>query len=417
MSDPTTESKEKPDGLQLWEGSSSFVNQGRHWSSALIWITAGLFGSTVIWAFTSRIDQTISVRGRLQPAGSVKEVESPSNGVVRNVFIADGDLVKAGDPLLHVEAKGLLGRRQAIEQSIRLLSLEASALEAIIASNGDPSLLPSLPSLPPVQDVDLANKMRAARNQTQQIRSQLEQLAARTASRQESLRLQQQIANDLRPLYESGGMARNAYLSQLNSLQELTAEIASLKGERSRIIGATTAQLNGINRQQINLRSQLLSVNEQIANRSVSAPIAGTVFDLKVGPYSVVNNSQTLLKIVPANQLQATIEIPNRDIGFVKVGQPVSVAVDSFPSGEFGYVNGTLTSIGSDSLPPDRDSPQVYFPATVSLKQQTVQSGAQNLNLQSGMGVTANIKLRSRPAITILTDIFTRQVEGVKRFR
>ena len=129
--------------------------------------------------------------------------------------------------------------------------------------------------------------MRAARNQTE-IRSQLEQLAARTASRQESLRLQKQIANDLRPLYESGGMARNAYFSQLNSLQELTAEIASLKGERSRIIGATTAQLNGINRQQINLRSQLSGVNEQIANRNVTAPISGTVFDLKVGPYSVV---------------------------------------------------------------------------------------------------------------------------------
>ena len=116
----------------------------------------------------------------------------------------------------------------------------------------------------------------------------------------------------------SGGMARNAYLSQLNSLQELTAEIASLKGERSRIIGATTAQLNGINRQQINLRSQLSGVNEQIANRNVTAPISGTVFDLKVGPYSVVNNSQVLLKIVPANKLQALIEIPNRDIGFVK---------------------------------------------------------------------------------------------------
>ena len=60
--------------------------------------------------------------------------------------------------------------------------------------------------------------MLVARNQTQQIRSQLEQLAARTSSRKESLRLQKQIADDLRPLYESGGMARNAYLSQLNSI-------------------------------------------------------------------------------------------------------------------------------------------------------------------------------------------------------
>ena len=122
MSDPISNNKERPKGLQLWEGSSSFVNQGRHWSSALIWITAGLFTSSVIWAFTSRIDQTISVRGRLQPAGSVKEVESSSTGLVRKVFVADGDQVTAGDPLLRVEAKGLISRGKAIEQTISVES-------------------------------------------------------------------------------------------------------------------------------------------------------------------------------------------------------------------------------------------------------------------------------------------------------
>jgi HlyD family secretion protein len=51
------------------------------------------------------------------------------------------------------------------------------------------------------------------------------------------------------------------------------------------------------------------------------------------------------------------------------------------------------------------------------LQQQEVLAGDQQLNLQSGMGVSANIKLRSRPAISLLTDMFTRQFEGIKRFR
>ena len=44
-------------------------------------------------------------------------------------------------------------------------------------------------------------------------------------------------------------------------------------------------------------------------------------------------------------------------------------------------------------------------------------AGDQQLNLQSGMGVSANIKLRSRPVISIISDLFTKQLEGVKRFR
>ena len=58
----------------------------------------------------------------------------------------------------------------------------------------------------------------------------MKQLAIRTASRRESLRLQERMSADLSPLYESGGLARNTYLKQLNSLQELKAEIASLEG-------------------------------------------------------------------------------------------------------------------------------------------------------------------------------------------
>ena len=69
-----------------------------------------------------------------------------------------------------------------------------------------------------------------------------------------------------------------------------------------------------------------------------------------------------------------------------------------------------------DALPPDPQSPQYRFPGIVSLKEQTVVSGDQELNLQSGMGVSANIKLRSRPVISIVSDLFTKQLDGVKRF-
>ena len=131
----------------------------------------------------------------------------------------------------------------------------------------------------------------------------------------------------------------------------------------------------------------------------------------------VVSGDQAVLKIVPANRLQANVVISDADIGFVRVGLPVMVSVDSFPSGEFGYITGTLTRLGSDVLPPDQRSQQYRFPATVALEEQSVESGDQKLNLQSGMGISANIKLRSRPVISIVTDLFTKQMDGVKRFR
>jgi HlyD family secretion protein len=344
-------------------------------------------------------------------------VDSPSAGVVSRVFVKEGQQVKAGDPLFDVEAKGLASRRQAMITTIRLLELQVQGIKQILASGGDPSKFPPMLPLPLVSDPVLLSQMSAARQQIGQLRSQLEQIQARLASRRLTLKLQERIAADMSGLYKSGAMARNQYLTQLNQVQEMRSEVITLEEERERVVGQAAGQLNEINRQLLNLKAELVATREALSYRTVRAPITGKVFDARLTPQAVINADQTILKLVPANRLQASVEISDADIGFVKLGQPASVTVDSFPSGEFGYIKGTLTKIGSDALPPDAKTQQYRFPATITLQQQEVLFGQQRLNLQSGMGVSANIKLRSRPVITLLSDMFIKQLDGVKRFR
>ena len=161
-----------------------------------------LFGGTLIWAFTAKIDQTVTVRGRLEPSGSVREVDSPSGGVVSKVFVKDGDIIKQGEPLFDVEAKGLASRRKALETTLSFYELQARALKSILNSGGDPSRFEPLPSIPVVDDPLLNAQLTTARQQSQQFRSQLEQLASRLASRRETMRLKERIAADLKPLFE-----------------------------------------------------------------------------------------------------------------------------------------------------------------------------------------------------------------------
>ena len=408
MTDPQQlESKPLPPKIKTWEGSSAYVEQGRHWSSALIWLCAILFGGSLIWAFTAKIDQTVTVRGRLEPSGSVRDVESPSAGVVSKVFVKDGDEVINGQPLFDVEAKGLSSRRKALETTYALFELQARTLKSVLSSDGDPSRFEGLPDIPVVDDPSFNSQLNTARQQSLQFRSRLQQIAARLASRRATMKLKEQIAVDMKPLFESGAMSRNQYLLQLNQVQETRAEVATLEEERSRVIGQIASQLNQTDRRMIQIRAELVALQETISYRTVRAPINGKINDVKVSPQTVVNADKQVLKIVPANRLQARIAISDTDIGFVKVGLPVNVSVDSFPSGEFGYITGTLVKLGSDVLPPDRESQLYRFPAIVSLKEQAVQSGSQQLNLQSGMGVMANIKLRSRPVISIVSDLFT----------
>ena len=416
-SSPITEEPKPKKKLQVWDGSAAMVEQGRHWSSALIWTFALLFGSTLIWAFTAKLDQTITVRGRIVPAGRVREVESPSGGVISEVHVTEGQLIARGDALFTVEAKGLSSRRQALANTVQLLELQAQGMQGILASGGDPARLPPLPKIPTVADPDQASKLLIANQQALQMRSQLVQLANKLASTRQTLALKKAIADDMKPLFDAGGMSRNAYLEQLNRLQEIKSSVANLEEERSKVMGQVASQLNQTNRQLLGLRAELEGLKESISYRTVKAPISGQVFNTAIKRSDVVNTSEIALKIVPRNRLEASVNIQDRDIGFVKVGMPTTVSVDSFPSGEFGYITGEVKSLGLDALPPSQESQTYSFPASISLDQQEVLAGDNKLNLQSGMAVSANIKLRSRPVISIVTDMFTKQLEGVKRFR
>ena len=191
-----------------WEGSSVFVEQGRQWSSAFIWLSASMFGGALLWAFTAKVDQTITVSGKLSPISSVTVIESPSSGVVKSVFINEGDFVNTGDKLLSVESEGLSSRLETLKQSLQIIKSELEAFKALINSDGDSSSLDQLPIISQDIDPDLRQKLLSARNQTLLVATQLEQLETRITSKQRSLELLQNIADDMKPLFESGGLAR-----------------------------------------------------------------------------------------------------------------------------------------------------------------------------------------------------------------
>ena len=90
-----------------------------------------------------------------------------------------------------------------------------------------------------------------------------------------------------------------------------------------------------------------------IRYQDVRSPVDGVVFDLKpTGPGFVAQGSEPVMKIVPFSALQAKVEIESSDIGFVRVGRPADISIDSFPATDFGVLLGTVKGIGSDALPP-----------------------------------------------------------------
>ncbi len=212
-----------------------------------------------------------------------------------------------------------------------------------------------------------------------------ESTEARRLATVKSLAINQEILKRLQILSEEGAVPELQYLQQKNKIAELESKL-----KESDVI----------------LRYQ-----------KIIAPIDGMVFDLKPKtPGFVARTSEPVLKIVPLDKLKAKVEINSRSIGFVSVGKKADISIDSFPSSDFGVITGEVTKIGSDALPPNPSQNKGYrFPADINLdSQELILSNGNKLDLQVGMSLTANIKLRKVTYLQLLLSNFKDKAQSLQ---
>ena len=182
-------------------------------------------------------------------------------------------------------------------------------------------------------------------------------------------------------------------------------------GREARLRKEIEANLNRI----ASLDTEIRKAEVLLSRISVQAPISGLVFDLNVSRGDVVPGGKgvkPMLQIIPEDDLQAKIYIPNEAIGFIRKGQRADISLTAFNASDYGYLPATVQWIGSDALTPKeqqrelgQDAKGLYFPATLKLESQALTVGQRSVPLQPGMSLTADLHLRTRRFISAITDL------------
>jgi hemolysin D len=116
----------------------------------------------------------------------------------------------------------------------------------------------------------------------------------------------------------------------------------------------------------------------------------------------VVSAAQTVMEIVPDDTLEVESTIENKDVGFVRVGQPVSVKIEAFPYTRYGTIEGVVTLVSTDAVPDRRTG--LAFVAHIRIPTDHIQVGDQHIQLTPGMAVTAEIKTGHQSVASFLID-------------
>ncbi|MBE9101722.1 HlyD family type I secretion periplasmic adaptor subunit [Vacuolonema iberomarrocanum] len=294
----------------------------------------------------------------------------------------------------------------------------------------------------------------AAQLEVAQLQQQLAQAEGQLDVAEETLNIDNRILSDIEPLVEEGALARIQFLRQQQESMRGESEVTRLRQEVSRLqlaiaqaeerlsntLALTSTDIltriadnekrmaeidSEINRAIVENEKQIAEINSQLSQANLNliyqelrAPIDGMVFDIQPsGPGFVANTSEPILKVVPSDALVAEVYVTNQDIGFIEEGMQVDVRIDSFPFSEFGDIEGVVTHIGDDALPPDELYQFYRFPAKVELEEQMIEVNGREVPLQSGMSVSANIITRDRSILSIFTGRFTRGFDNFRNVR
>jgi len=113
---------------------------------------------------------------------------------------------------------------------------------------------------------------------------------------------------------------------------------------------------------------------------------------------SVATAAQPLLEIVPGDTLQVKATIDNRDVGFIREGQPAVIKVAAFPHTHYGYLKGNVVELSNDAAQDKRRGS--VFVAYVRLTSNKMWIDGRWVTLMPGEAVSIEITTGKRRVIS-----------------
>ncbi len=264
------------------------LRQSRKWSRAILWGLIGVTTGTIIWANIAKIEEAVSATGKLEPTGTVKEIQAPVGGVVKDIFVEDGQQVKLGEHLLSLDPTTANAQLDSLNKIRLSLVQENQFYQSQLREDSNRGRANAFtPSLPQSLTFAISNEMldltksraaliaenqlyraqldgtgsisrlsieqkerlvstaleldarvTTAKLEVDQFKRQLNQTQIKLVSTKDTLKMNQGILDNITPLMEDGAISKIQYFKQQEEVRNAQSEIDQLIQEGFRLQSA-----------------------------------------------------------------------------------------------------------------------------------------------------------------------------------
>jgi len=352
----------------------------------LLYVILVMFVVLLIWAGLAPIDEVTRGEGKVIPASQLQIVQSTDGGVVRELYVREGDRVKAGDLLVKIDPTRFIASFQETEVRIFALEAKVARLNALLNDEawqpGDAETPEQLAVISREQAFfnesrnEYEQRLAVAREQLSQQQRGLQESQAKTRAARQAVYLSSKELNVTRPLLASGAVSEVDLLRlerdlaaasgdlrraeaeterQRAAVEEAEARIGEVRhGVRNRWrteLSDATAELSG-------LKEGAVALADRVKASELRAPVSGTVQRVLYNTTGgVIAQGDAVIEIVPADdRLLVEAKVAPRDIAFLRPGLPAMIKLHAYDFSIYGGVPARVQHISADTITDQKDN-------------------------------------------------------------
>jgi HlyD family secretion protein len=431
-------------GKPAHEPASLHLRSLRRQSVLGIGAATVLLGVLSAWATTAQLSGAVVAGGQFVVQSNVKKVQHPTGGIVGELRVKEGDLVKAGDLLIRLDETVLRAKLHSVLKQSDELRVRAARLSCELAGCDElrfPADLMARGNDPDLDQLMVGERAAfAARREAQtivkkrlrqrvlQLANEIEGLEVQKKARTEQSAIADEELDGLKKLKEQKLIATQRY----NSLEREFVELEGQKGQLEASIAQSQGKVEETELQIINidqdfraetskeltevqpkiaeLVEQRIAAEDQLKRTEIRAPQTGFVQQLMVHTIGgVITAGEPVMLIVPENdRLRLEVKVAPQDIDQLYVGQEATVHVSAFNRRTTPQLNGHVAGIAAD-VTADPELKMTYYLVRLSLSESEL-NRLGDLRLVAGMQAEAFIKTTDRTFVEYLAKPLSEQM-------
>lgn len=398
---------------------------------ATTWVLLIILVSTILWLTFGKVDVVASAPGRLIPADNVKLVQPAEAGIVRAIYVRNGQFVRKGQVLVDLDPTVSTAETVQAEAALQTALFDVARAKAVLSALDGNGLDFVAPNGTAPQLIETQRALAAAELASIEASAsgRSADLQAAKAARSEALVQAAKLTETL-PLLDQQldayeGLLTKGYAAKLKVIEMRRQRFATARDREAALATARRAEAQSSSASSTMVQSkaeartriltdlakaeadarlrqeELTKSRQRSSLQRLTASVAGTITQLSIHTIGgVVEPAKPIMVLVPrGGSLVAEVKILNKDVGFVREGQPVAVKLEAFPFTRYGTIPGYVDSVGSDAVEDEKLG--LSYPARIRLNPSRMRS-QRGIKLSAGLAATADIRTGRRSILSYL---------------